>query len=44
MNKFSELELETGNNKEHKVKTIQESIVYTKKIKEQLSKLYYLLL
>lgn len=43
MNKFlSVQDLELGNNKEYKVETIWDSIIYTKKVDKYLLRLYYL--
>lgn len=42
MNEFLVLEFEASNNKEYKIKVIQDSTVYTKKTDGHLSSLYYL--
>lgn len=41
MNKYK---VEISNNKEYKIKAIQDSILFTKKVEEHLSKLYYLVI
>ena len=44
MNKFLQvLELEAGNNKEHKIEAIRDNAVYAKKINGHLLGLYYLI-